>query len=78
MLRTANSVAVSCELPEALRVVDWSVGNAARELGVVDEAKIVGAGSVVLEGDGKDRAGEGALYVVEPCVLCLGLDGVDA
>ena len=67
-------VAVGGELPEALRVVDVGVGEGTSVLGVVDVAKVVGAGSRMLQGDGEQRGVQAALDSVKPGGLRLGLD----
>ena len=46
---TANTVAGTGELPEALRVVDSGVGDVAGVLAGVDEAEVVGAWLALLE-----------------------------
>lgn len=73
----ANLVAVGGEFPEALGVVDVGVGQGAGVLGAVNEAEVVGAGGIVLQGDGEQRGGQGGLHGVEEGGLGLGLDGVD-
>lgn len=73
----ANLVAVGTEHPEALGAVDIGVGQRAGVLGLVDEAEVIGAGLVVLQGDSKQRLIELALDSVKEGLLRLGLDGVD-
>lgn len=73
----ADLVAVSGEAPEALRAVDISVGQGSGVLGLVSEAEVVGAGGVVLQGDGEERRSESRLHGVEEGGLRLGLDSVD-
>lgn len=73
----ADLVAIRGEHPEALRAVDGLVGNGAGVLGAVDEAEVIGAGSVVLQAGGEDGLVKAGLDGVEEGGLGLGLDGVD-
>ena len=72
-----NGVAVGSELPESLAVVNGGVGKVTGVLGGVDESKVVGTGSLVLEGNSEDGGVEAALDVVVKCLLLGGRDGVD-
>lgn len=73
----ANGVSVGSELPESLAVVDAGVSEAAGVLGVIDESKVVGTRSLVLEGNSEDGGVEAALDVVVEGLLLRGGDGVD-
>lgn len=73
----ASLVAISSEAPEALGVVDLGVGERAGVLGLVDKAKVVGAGRVVLQSNSEERRVQLGLNSVEEGSLRLGLDSVD-
>lgn len=72
-----NRVSVGSELPESLAAVDVGVDEVAGVLGGVDETKVVGTRSLVLEGNSEDGGVEAALDVVIKRLLLGGRDGVD-
>lgn len=72
-----NLVGVGSEAPEALGAVNLGVGERAGVLGLVNEAEVVAAGSVVLQGNSEQRRVQLGLHSVEESSLRLGLDGVD-
>lgn len=77
-LGVTNADGVGGEAPEALAVVDISVGKLASVLGGVDESKVVRAGLVVLQDSSEDGGGQAVHDVGVEGLLGLGLDSVDA
>lgn len=76
--RSADLVTGSSEAPETLAVVDRDVGDGTSVLRGVNEAEVVGTGSVVLEGDSEELLSKRALDGVEECLLGGRRDSVDA
>lgn len=74
----ADCVSSRGELPEAVGGVNVDVGQGSGVLGRVDEAEVVGTGSVVLERDAEHRGSERAVDGVKPRLGLVGLHGVDA
>lgn len=76
--RSADLVTGSSEAPEALAVVNRDVGDGSSVLRGVNEAEVVGTGSMVLEGDSEELLSKRALDGVEECLLGGRRDSVDA
>lgn len=74
---SADRVAREVELPPSLAGVHVHVGDVSGVLSAVQEAKIIGTGSVVLECDGEERLGEIVVHSVKPRLLGRRPDGVE-
>lgn len=61
----ADGIARRIELPKAVDGGDGSIGEDARVFVLVDEAKVVRAGSIVFEAGGEDFCGQGAEEIGE-------------
>lgn len=76
-LGITNAVSVGRKSPETIRAVDIGVGQRPGILGLVNVAKVIAAGGVVLQGDGKQRLVQLVPDGIEEGRLGLGLNGVD-
>jgi hypothetical protein len=76
-LRVADGNLRGREFPEATLQVDGHGGQAAGELGRVDNAELVAAGRAVFEVRGEDGAAQVGRDVGEEGFLLLGPDGVE-
>jgi len=74
---SSNLVAVGRERPEALGAVDIGVDQAAGVLGLINEAKVIGTRSVVLESHSEQRRVQLGLNSVEESGLRFRADSVD-
>lgn len=74
---STNAVGRCAKAPEALAVVGINVGDRTSVLALVDEAKVVGTGSMVLQVDSEQRLSKLGLDSVEECGLLNGRNGVD-
>lgn len=70
----SDRVTVSSELPETLGVVHIGIGEFTSELLLVDEAEVIGARSMVLQGHSEQRGVQLVLDGVEERSLGLGLN----
>jgi len=73
----ADGVARTGEAPEATRVVDGGVGDAAGILGGVDVAEVVAARCALFQIGGEEGGGEAGFGVGEEGPGLVWLDGVD-
>jgi hypothetical protein len=76
-LRVADGDLRGRKFPEAVLQVDGHGGQAAGELGIVDDAELVAASRAVFEVRGEDGAAQVGCDVGEEGLLLLGPDGVE-